>query len=74
MSFLHGTFKPPPQFSGVNTRSSIETFRGVVVGLQPAQWERILDSPDEQHLNHADRDDLAILSAYRGGLADFGSP
>lgn len=56
----------------------METFRrDVFVGLQPAQWVRILDPlgiPDEQDINHADQYDRAILSAYRGGLADFGSP
>ena len=50
----------------------METFRrDIFVGLQPAQWVRILDPlgiPDEQDINHADQYDRAILSAYRGGL------
>ena len=78
MSFMSGTFKTPPLFSSDETWSSMETFwRDVFVGLQPTQWVRILDPLgilDEQDINHVDQYDCAILSAYRGGLADFGSP
>ena len=46
----------------------METFRcDVFVGLQPAQWVRILDPLgilDEQDINHVDQYDRAILSAY----------
>ena len=75
-SFRDGTFKAPPQFSSYETWSSIEAFHKVIVQLQPTQWERILESlgsPDEQ-LDNMDQDELALISTYRGGLADFGSP
>ena len=46
----------------------METFqRDVFVGLQPAQWVRILDPlgiPDKQDINHTDQYDRAILSVY----------
>ena len=78
MSFMSGTFKTPPLFSSDEMWSSMETFRcDVFVGLQPVQWVCVLDLLgilDEQDINHADQYDRAILSAYRGGLADFGSP
>ena len=75
-SFLDGTFNTPPLFSGDNTRASVASYRRVLTGLQPEQWGRILDSVglQDEHRNHVDRDNLSILSTYREGLADFGSP
>jgi hypothetical protein len=76
MSFRDGTFRAPLHSSEYMWQA-IESFCKLLASLQPEQWGRILDllgPQGEQYHNHMDQDDYEILSAYRGGLANFRSP
>ncbi|KAN0140687.1 hypothetical protein V8E53_001514 [Lactarius tabidus] len=76
-SFRDGTFRVPLQFSNEYTWQAIESFCKLLANLQPEQWGHILNSlgvQDKQHSNHMDHNDFKVLSMYRGGLVNFGSP